>query len=96
MKTRYSHLTLSDRRQIERLRHARISATEIARLIGRHRSTVFRELRRNRYYDPELTELSGYWCVTAHGFAGERCFRQRKLVRHPELAAQVTRCQRAG
>ncbi|MET3615828.1 IS30 family transposase [Rhizobium aquaticum] len=42
MKTRYSHLTLADRRQIERWRLMKMSATEIAERLGRHRSTVFR------------------------------------------------------
>lgn len=96
MKTRFSHLTLSDRRQIERWRLARMSATEIASRLGRHRSTVFRELRRNRYHDAEIPELSGYWSVPAQKIALGRRFRHRKLVRHPDLRHRVTRCLRAG
>lgn len=55
MKTRYSHLTLADRRQIERWRQMRMSATEIARRLGRHRSTIFRELRRNHFHEAEFS-----------------------------------------
>ena len=65
MKTRYSRLTLADRRQIERWWLMNMSATEIARRLARHRSTEFRELRRNRHHDAELPELSGYWGVLA-------------------------------
>ncbi len=36
MKTRYSHLTLADRRQIERWRLMKMSATEISERLGRH------------------------------------------------------------
>ena len=65
MKTRYSRLTLAERRQIERWWLMNMSATEIARRLARHRSTEFRELRRNRHHDAELPELSGYWGVLA-------------------------------
>ncbi|PZQ46249.1 MAG: hypothetical protein DI556_20935 [Rhodovulum sulfidophilum] len=96
MKTRFSHLTLSDRRQIERWRLARRSATDIAARLGLHRSTVFRELRRNRYHDAEIPELSGYWSVPTQKIALSRRFRPRELVRHPDLRHRVTRCLRAG
>lgn len=65
MKTRYSHLTLADRRQIERWRLMKMRAAEIAEQLGRHRSTVLRELRRNRHNDVEIPELTGYWCALA-------------------------------
>lgn len=96
MKTRYSHLTLADRRQIERWRQTRMSATEIAQRLGRHRSTIFRELRRNRYHDAELPHLNGYWGLVAQRFALGRRFQHRKLVRYPDLRERVTVCLRAG
>lgn len=77
MKTRYSHLTFADRRQIERWWLMKMSATEIAERLGRHRSTVFRELRRNRHNDVEIHDLTGYWCVLAQKLALGRRFRHR-------------------
>ena len=35
----------------------------------RHRSAVFRELRRNHYRDSELPELTGYYGLLAHEIA---------------------------
>ena len=97
MKTRYCHLTLADRRQIERCwRQMRMSATEITRRLGRPRSAVFRELRRNRCHDAELPHLNGCWCMVAQRIALGRRFRHRKIVRHPELRDRVTDCLRAG
>lgn len=43
----YSHLTLSEREDVMCLRREGRNTTEIARAIGRHKSTVSRELKRN-------------------------------------------------
>ena len=43
----YDHLTLDERRQIFHLREARQPIGLIAAQLGRHRSTICRELRRN-------------------------------------------------
>lgn len=45
MKVRYSHLSLAERRRIERWQHAKMSPDEIARRLGRHRSMIYRELK---------------------------------------------------
>ena len=60
MKTCFSHLTLADRRQIERWRQMKVSGEEMARRLGRHRSTVFRDLRRNHFHDSGTSKLNGY------------------------------------
>lgn len=65
MKVRFSHLSLSERRKIERWRQAKLSPDEMARRLGRHRSTIVRELRRNHFHDSDIPKLSGYWCVVA-------------------------------
>jgi len=96
MKVRFSHLSLSDRRKIERWRHAKLSPDEIARRLGRHRSTIFRELKRNHFHDSEIPKLSGYWCIMAQSRCNGRRTRRRKLVRDPGLRDQVERCLRAG
>lgn len=96
MKVRFSHLSLSDRRKIERWRHAKLSPDEMARRLGRHRSTIFRELRRNRFHDSEIPTLSGYWSIVAQGLCDGRRARRRKLVQYPGLRDQVERCLRSG
>ena len=96
MKVRFSHLSLSERRKIERWRQTKLSPDEMARRLGRHRSTIFRELRRNHFHDSEIPKLSGYWCVVAQSYSDGRRTRQRKLVRDPGLRDQVERCLRSG
>jgi IS30 family transposase len=49
MTARYRHLTLDDRIEIERLWNKGASRAEIARMIGVHRSTITRELRRGSW-----------------------------------------------
>lgn len=45
MKRTYSQLDLDERRKIERWRHAGVPVDVIAEKLGRHRSTIFREMR---------------------------------------------------
>ena len=44
-------ITLEERYHLYALRGAGVSRTGIARALGRHRSTIYRELRRNRRSD---------------------------------------------
>lgn len=44
-----TELNLAERRTIEDLLHLKVNVTEIARRINRHRSTVYREIKRNFY-----------------------------------------------
>jgi IS30 family transposase len=70
-----THLTLADRRYLQRLVSAKKSKTEIARLMNRHRSTIYRELDRN--CDPP-----GYHSERADWLAKRRrrrCHRPQKL-----------------
>lgn len=46
MRRVYAQLTLEESRKIERWRHPKVSVNEMARVLQRHRSTLFRELRR--------------------------------------------------
>lgn len=57
MKIRHSHLSLSERRKIERWRRMKLSPDEMAQRLGRHRSTIFRELSRNHFHDSEVPRL---------------------------------------
>ena len=81
----YKQLSLEERRKIEKWRSAKISADVIAERLGRDRSTIFRELRRNHYKDSELPDVVGYFGVVASMKALARRQKDRKLMRHPEL-----------
>ena len=43
----YNQLTQTERYQIYALRKANKNPTEISRVLGRHKSTIYRELKRN-------------------------------------------------
>jgi IS30 family transposase len=60
-----SHLTVEEREVIAHMHRAGNTQTQIADRLGRHKSTVSRELRRNR-------SRNGYWAVTAQRRAEKR------------------------
>jgi transposase, IS30 family len=81
-----SHLSIEEREVISQMRFGRRKARGIARRLGRHRSTIYRELARNR-------DSRGYSAVRAQRRAVERR-RQRPLVGkmdRPKLRREV--CQ---
>ncbi len=57
----YRHFTLEERRTLFRLLNAKLPINEIASQLGRHRSTIYREIARN-----ELREVKQYrgYCVS--------------------------------
>ena len=63
--SQYSHLTLDERYQISALMQNNISIAEIARTLHRDRSTIYREMKRNR-------GLRGYRPKQADTFASNR------------------------
>jgi IS30 family transposase len=85
----YSQLTLADRRQLHHLVARKVPINEMARQLGRHRSTIYREIRRNTFHDQEFSEYSGYFSTVADGLSKERRRRLRKLRRHPQLRRMV-------
>jgi IS30 family transposase len=74
----HAELGINERRQIERMTNARTPVAEVARKLGRHRSTIDRELARNRFTDEENPYLDGYYSSVAQTIASERRFRRRK------------------
>ena len=54
----YPHLSLEERRKIDKWREAKMPVPEIADRLGRAPSTIYRELKRNTYEDKELPELN--------------------------------------
>lgn len=93
---RYSQLSLDERRKIERWRAAKVSVDLIAEKLGRHRSTIFRELRRNTFADAQIPEAIGYFGLAADRMRRDRRSRLRKLVRLPSLAAAIAERIRHG
>lgn len=89
MSSTYSQLSLDERRLLDQLHHKRIPVAEIARILGRHRSTIYRELKRNQFVDREMPELNGYYCLTANDKARDRRARHIKLNRSTELRDAV-------
>ncbi|WP_083804230.1 helix-turn-helix domain-containing protein [Ahrensia sp. R2A130] len=92
----YVQLDIEERRQIDRMSQWSISVDEIAAPLGRHRSTIYRELRRNRFTDPQWNDLNGYYAMTANDLAGRRRKRLWKLVRNAELRMAVIDRLKAG
>jgi len=85
----HKELNLRERRAIEDMLNAKMSVGEIAAEIGRHRSTVYREIKRNYYNDEEIPYLNGYYGVNAQDYATDRRARRRKLVRLDGLRKAV-------
>jgi|GEM_PF-1484397 len=85
----YSHIDLDERRKIARWRMAGLGVDIIAEKLGRHRSTIFREIKRNMFVDKVLPDLSDCYCVTAHDMACERRAKLRKLVRFSHIRQSV-------
>ncbi|MBB4189883.1 IS30 family transposase [Sinorhizobium terangae] len=49
MSRRYSQLNLADRRRLFHFVERKLPVKEMARQLGRHRSTIYREIRRNTF-----------------------------------------------
>jgi IS30 family transposase len=85
----YRQLSLEERRAIFRLLAAKVPIDRIAEELGRHRSTIHREIRRNLFR--EVKEYRGYYPVTADDCARQRRQRRRKLIQDAQLQQHVTR-----
>lgn len=81
----YLQLTLADRRRLQQMIARKVPVNVMARQLGRHRSTIYREIRRNTFRDREIPDYDGYYCTVADDIATERRRRLRKLRRHPQL-----------
>ena len=76
----YSHLCLEERRRIARWHEAKMSVAEIADRLGRDASTIYRDIKRNRYTDTELPELNGYYGVSGWRSRSWRSPRRRSVL----------------
>lgn len=61
----HTELDVREPRLIEDLLTAKARVSAIAARLGRHRSTIYREIKRNRFEDNELPELTGYFGAMA-------------------------------
>src|SRR5215218_3407454 len=84
----YRQLDLDQRRILFRLVEARRPIGEIAERLGRHRSTIYRELGRNRFRDGDRG-FCGYFPPTAQDLADRRRLRRRKLAADDAPRAHV-------
>ncbi|UOA29108.1 hypothetical protein DSM107133_03868 (plasmid) [Pseudosulfitobacter sp. DSM 107133] len=85
----YKQLSITERRKIERWRYAKVPVDEMARVLKRCRSTIFRELKRNHFADESMPGCDGYYGAAAHLMQAERRTRERKLIKHHELRKRV-------
>jgi transposase, IS30 family len=84
MSLSYHHISLDERRQIYLGLGAKKSVSEIARHLGRHRSTIYRELQRNTFFHEDHS-LNGYFPLNAQELAHRRRAGLKKLNRLPAL-----------
>ena len=84
----YRQLDLDQRRTLFRLVEARTPVGEIAARLGRHPSTIYRELGRNRFRDGDRG-FCGYFPLNAQDLARRRRQRRRKLATDPALREHV-------
>jgi len=84
----YNHLSLQERYVIHHLKLFQLTHREIGRRLGRHHTTIGREVKRNGSSYPEL---SPYWHETAQRRADERWrfARHRRRAAHGRLRRYV-------
>ena len=85
----YKQLSITERRRIERCRHAKIPVDEMARVLMGSRSTIFRELRRNHFSNESMPKSDGDYGAAEHLMQADRRARGRKLIKHPERCKRV-------
>lgn len=84
----YTHLDLDERRKLYQLTSAGRSPRQAAAELGRHASTIYRELKRNHRFDEEPM-FRGYFPLTAQSMVAGRRLRGAQISRYPELASYI-------
>ena len=96
MGTHYCHLKLDERRKLAKWIEAKMPISEIADRLGRDPSTIYRDIKRNRYTDGDLPELNGYHALVARDKYEQRRAIHRKMIIHPDLKAAIEDRLKAG
>ncbi|NSY41489.1 helix-turn-helix domain-containing protein [Leisingera sp. ANG59] len=65
-------LDLRGRRATENTLNAKTPVSQIATALGRHRSTVYREIKRNFFSDPCPQKCEGHYDVAAQLMTADR------------------------
>jgi transposase, IS30 family len=92
----FTQLSLDERRVLAQLLQTKARLAYIADVLGRSRSTIHREIKRNWWHDTEVPQADGYWHVTAQSLSENRRRSYRKLCRYPALRHAVIDRLQAG
>ena len=79
----FKHITMEDRREIERLYNAGVNVPEIAQQIGVHHATIYRELRNGDTGMMDGNGRIGYSAEIAQG----KIYNRRRLMQQAASAA---------
>ena len=82
MGQKYRQLTLDKRERLYELSQQNFHKNDIAEILGCHRSTIYREIRRNK-------ARIGYLPDRAHKMALDRCGKSLKIERDPVLKDDI-------
>ncbi|CAN7465965.1 helix-turn-helix domain-containing protein [Phyllobacterium sp. LjRoot231] len=85
----FRQLNMNERRIVAQMLQAKARLAQIATVLGRSRSTVHREIKRNWWHDTEVPQADGYWHVTAQSLCEQRRRSYRKLHQHPKLCRHI-------
>ncbi|MEM7631462.1 MAG: IS30 family transposase [Pseudomonadota bacterium] len=91
-----SELNLHERRAIADMLNAKMSVRKIAAEIGRRRSTVCTEIKRDYFTDGEPLYLNDYYGMNDQQYVGDRRARRRKLIRLADFRADVVSQLKVG
>ena len=89
MRGPYRKLNLDERKILATMLQAKATETKIAETLGRDRSTIHREIKRNWRHDNEVPQADGCWHMTAQALADRCHLKRRKLERHEDLRREV-------
>ncbi|QAA98369.1 hypothetical protein DC439_25255 (plasmid) [Agrobacterium tumefaciens] len=68
----YTQITLADRHLFHHLVNRKVAINERGHRLGRNRSTIDCEIRRNTFHDNQLPEYTGYFGMIADELRSER------------------------
>ena len=83
-----NHLTMEERERISQMCFAGSSKSEIARTLGRHRSTIGREVKRN-CVDGKYTAICAQQAATSRRQNRPRKLEQPELNELPEFSSSM-------